>query len=85
MAWIEAGVGVDDANARPREGIVTITGSFNEDLAEEEGEVRIAIRCEALTKAGLVFSRYGLVEVVVLEVGHVEGSFCRRQYVGCLR
>ena len=62
MAWVEAGVGVDDADDGAGEGVVGVSQSFDEDFAEEEGEVGVTVGGEALAHAGAVD---GLGEVVV--------------------
>lgn len=64
MARVEGRVGVDDADNGPRQGIVAVAEGLDEDLAEEEGEVRVAVRGEALAEAGGIL-RDGGVEVVV--------------------
>lgn len=51
MTWVEPRVGVDDTDDGSGEGILTVTEGFDEDLAKEEGEMRVAIRCEVLAKA----------------------------------
>ena len=43
MAWIEAGIGVDDADYGSGESFFTVAKSFDEDFSEEEGEVSIAV------------------------------------------
>lgn len=48
---IEATVRVDDANDRPREGVFTVAQSLDKDLAQKQGEVRVAIARQALPQA----------------------------------
>ena len=57
MTWVEAGVSVDDADDGAGEGVVCIPQGFDEDFAEEEGEVGVAIGGEALAHAGAVDGR----------------------------
>lgn len=65
MTWVEGRVGVDDADDGPGKGVLAVAQGFDEDFAEEEGEVGVAVGGEALTEAG--GGGYGLGEVVVSE------------------
>ena len=69
MAGVEGGVGVDDADDGTREGILAVSEGLDEDLAQEEGKVRVAVVDETLAHAtkGL----YGAIEVIV---GQVRGD-----------
>ncbi|POR32779.1 hypothetical protein TPAR_07008 [Tolypocladium paradoxum] len=51
-ARVEAGVGVGDADDGPREGVLAVPEGFDEDLAQEEREVGVAVEGEALAEAG---------------------------------
>lgn len=51
VAGVEAGVGVDDADDGPGEGVFRVAEGFDEDFAQEEGEVGIAVGGEALSEA----------------------------------
>jgi hypothetical protein len=42
VAGVEGGVSVDQADDRGGEGRVAVAEGFDEDFAEEEGEVRVA-------------------------------------------
>ena len=64
MTGVEGRVGVDDTDDGAGEGIVCVSESFDEDFAEEEGEVGVAVLGEALTEAGGCGGDWG-VEVVV--------------------
>ena len=53
MAWVETRVCIDDANNRPRESVLSIPESLDENFAEEQREMRITVRRESLTKAAV--------------------------------
>lgn len=55
VARVEAGVGVDNSNDGAGERILAVSKGFDENLAEEEGEVGIAVGGQALTQADGVF------------------------------
>lgn len=48
---VEARACVDDAHDGAREGILAVAGGFDEDFAQEEGEVGVAVGGEALTES----------------------------------
>ena len=52
VARIETRIRVHDSDDGTGEGIFAVAERFDEDLAEEEGEVRVAVGGEALTEAG---------------------------------
>lgn len=52
VAGVEGGVGVDHADDGSREGVLAVPEGFDEDFAQEEGEVRVAVGGEALAEAG---------------------------------
>ena len=52
MARVETRAGVDDSDDGAGEGIVAVAGGFDEDFAEEEGEVRVPVIGEAGAEAG---------------------------------
>lgn len=57
MTRVEAGVGVYDSDDGTGKGVFTVAGGFNKGFAQEEGEVGIAVGCEALSQSG--FGRDG--------------------------
>lgn len=52
VARVETGVSVYDADDWSGEGIFAVSERFDEDFAQEEGEVCVAVGCEALSQAG---------------------------------
>ena len=65
MAGVECRVSVDDTDDGEGERFFAVAEGFDEDFAEEEGEVRVAVGGEALAEARGGEERVG--EVVVLE------------------
>jgi hypothetical protein len=53
VARVETGVRVHDADDRAGEGVFAVAERFDEDFAEEEGEMGVAVGGEALAEAGL--------------------------------
>lgn len=45
VAGVEAGEGVDDANYWAGEGVFGVSQGFDEDFAEEQGEVCVSVGC----------------------------------------
>lgn len=52
VAWVQSRVGVDDADYGARERVFAVAERFDEDFAQEEGEVRIPVGGEILAQAG---------------------------------
>lgn len=53
VARVETRVRVHDADDGAGEGVFTVAERFDEDFAEEEGEMGVAVGGEALAEAGL--------------------------------
>ena len=52
VAGVETGEGVDDADDGAGQGVVAVSGGFDEGFAEEKGEVGVAVGGETLAEAG---------------------------------
>lgn len=50
VAWVECRICVDDSDDGPGECIFAITKCFDKYLSQEEREMGIAVRCQALPK-----------------------------------
>ena len=64
VAGIEPGIGVYDPDYGPGESVLGVAEGFDEDFAEEEGEVRVAVGGEGLAQAGGAGEGGGEVVVV---------------------
>ena len=84
VAWIEARVCVDDSDDWFRECVVAVAGCFDEDFSEKEGEVGIAVRCEALPHARTRLEWFGEVvigsRIVVFRIGPFRHLLCTNRH-----
>lgn len=49
VAWVEAGIRIHNANDGSRQSIIAISESLDECLSQEQGEMGVAVGCQALT------------------------------------
>lgn len=84
VARVEAAVRVDDADNGAGERVVAVAEGLDEDFAEEERKVRVAVRGEALSEASALLD--GCAQIIIRVGGaldtHSEGCcFRSNQFV----